>query len=452
MKRSQLRIAELGSNGYGLTGAVLAVLICGISVCFAEGPRIVPSPEPGWPQWRGIFRDGRSAEKGLLGEWPDEGPSLVWKAEGLGYGYSAPIITGGRIYVGGDVGNELHIFALDTNGKRLWETANGRAWKEPYPGARASCTFSEGRLYHLNAHGRMACFDAADGRELWAVDVLEQFQGRNITWALSENLLVDEDRVFVTPGGQRALMAALDKRTGKTVWASEALKLGPSENVAMQRLAHPAGEADSASYGSPILIDWGGERLLVNSSMRHLFGVNAATGRLVWTRPFPTRYLVIPATPLLVGEAVFVTAPDTDAGGLYRLKRTETGWEVQRIWRTELDTCHGGWALVDGLIFGAWYRADRGWAAVDAATGEVKWKWKDIAKGSVIWADDRLYCLGEDGNVVLLEATGAGPKVKGRFRLVPQKVTDAWTHPVILDGQLYLRYHDTLYCYDIRRR
>lgn len=452
MKRWQFTIAELGFNGHALTRAGLAVLICSVGVCLGQGPRIVPSPEPGWPQWRGIFRDGRSPEKGLLGEWPEQGPTLVWKAEGLGYGYSAPIITGGRIYLGGDVGNELHLFALDTDGKRLWETVNGRAWKEPYPGARASCTFSEGKLYHLNAHGRLACFDSADGRELWAVDVLDQFQGKNITWAMSENLLVDGDWVFVTAGGQKALMAALDKRTGKTVWTTEALKLGPSENTAMQRLAQPAGEPDSASYGSPILIDWDGKRLLVNTSMRHLFGVDAVTGRLIWTRPFATRYLVIPATPLLVGDAVFVTAPDTDAGGLYRLRPTETGWDVKRVWSTELDTCHGGWALLDGLVFGAWYRTDRGWAAIDVATGEVKWKWKDIAKGSVIWADDRLYCLGEDGNVVLLEATGAGPKVKGRFRLVPQKVTDAWTHPVILDGRLYLRYHDTLYCYDIRRR
>ncbi|MCX8109246.1 MAG: PQQ-binding-like beta-propeller repeat protein, partial [Verrucomicrobiae bacterium] len=387
-----------------------------------------------------------------LAEWPEAGPRLLWRVDGLGYGYSAPIITGGRIYLAGDVGDELRIFALDTNGKRLWESGNGRSWKDPYPGARASCTYSEGRLYHMNAHGRIACLDAETGKELWAVNVLDRFEGKNITWAISENVLVNENVVMVTPGGRKAFMAALDKKTGKTVWASEPLKLGPSENPRMQRLVRPVGETDPASYGSPVLIRWQGKRLLITSSQRHFAGVDRDSGQLVWTRPFPTRYEVIPGTPLLVGDAVFMTAPDTDAGGLYRLKLTETGWDVDRVWRTELDTCHGGWVLVDGLILGSWYRSERGWAAIDAGTGQVLWKWKDIPKGSVIWADDRCYCLGEDGTMVLLEAKRSGPVVKGRFRLVEQRVNDAWTHPVILDGRLYLRYHESLYCYDIRRQ
>ena len=416
----------------------------------ATPPRLVPSPEPGWPQWRGPVRDGRSPETGLLPQWPESGPNLLWKAGDLGHGYSAPILTGGRIYLAGDQGENLRIFALGMDGQRIWESGNGRSWKGPYPGARASCTYSEGRLYHLNAHGRLVCLDAASGREQWAVDVLDRFDGKNITWALSENLLVDGNRVIVTAGGRRALMAALNKRTGETVWASEALRLGPSENPAMQRLTEPAGQEDSAAYASPILIQWGDRRMIVSCSMRHLFGVDPDNGRLLWTRPFATRYLVLPATPMLVGEAVFVTAPDSDAGGLYRLKRTGTGWDVERVWHTELDTCHGGWALAENLIVGGWYRADRGWAAISVETGAVRWRWKDIAKGSVLWADNLLYCLGEDGNVVLLKVTSTGPEVKGRFRLVEKRVNDAWTHPVLHDGRLYLRYHENLFCYDVR--
>ncbi len=173
--------------------------------------RLIPSPEPGWPQWRGPRRDGICDETGLLPEWPASGPKLLWKTGGLGRGYSAPIVTHGRIYLTGDVGDELHIFALDLEGRVVWRAKNGAAWRTPYPGARAISTYSEGRLYHENAHGRLACFDATTGAELWAVDLFDRFGGKNLTWAMSECLVVDGPRVIVTPGGSsghRAMNAA----------------------------------------------------------------------------------------------------------------------------------------------------------------------------------------------------------------------------------------------------
>jgi len=144
---------------------------------------LIPSPEPGWPQWRGPLRDGKSTETGLLQSWPEAGPALVWRSSGLGKGYSAPILTGGRIYLAGDVGTNLVLFALDSNGNHLWTATNGAAWKDPYPGARASCAFANGRILHLNAHARVGCFDANSGREIWGVDLKERFGSRNITWA-----------------------------------------------------------------------------------------------------------------------------------------------------------------------------------------------------------------------------------------------------------------------------
>lgn len=414
--------------------------------------RLIASPEPGWPQWRGRRRDGVCDETGLLPQWPEGGPKLLWTASGLGRGYSAPIITGGRIFLAGDVGDVLKIFALDLQGRLLWQATNGQAWHGPYPGARASCTFSAGRLYHLNAHGRLACLDAATGAELWAVNVLERFQGKNIMWALSENLLVDGVRVWVTAGGARALMAALDTRTGATVWATEPLRLGRSEPPAHQRVAEPAGEPDSASYASPILFELGGRRHVVNCSLRHVFGVDADTGRLLWSRPMPTRYEVIVSTPVLVGDAVFVTAPDCQAKGLYRIEPRAGTVHIQPVWTGGMDTCQGGVVLWNGRLYGSWYRNRRGWACVDARTGALLCDFKGLDSGSVLCADGRLYCLSQEGEMALLKPTADGLEFAGRFRLVPRRVSDAWTHPVIHQGRLYLRYHETLYCYDIGGR
>ena len=165
---------------------LLIVLVLGAARAVAAADGLIASPEPGWPQWRGPRRDGISEEKGLLGSWPEGGPKLLWKVDGLGKGWSSPVVAGGRLYVTGDVHDDLVVFAFDTGGAMQWRSENGKAWKRSFPGARAPCALSEGRLYHLNAHGRLACLEAASGKELWAFNILERFDGKNITWALSE--------------------------------------------------------------------------------------------------------------------------------------------------------------------------------------------------------------------------------------------------------------------------
>lgn len=404
-----------------------------------------------WPQWRGPRRDGVCDETGLLQQWPEGGPPLVWTSTNLGRGYSAPIVVGQRIFLAGDVGEELHLFALDLEGKPVWQAKNGRSWKSPYPGARASCTYSEGRLYHLNAHGRLACLDADTGQEFWSVNVVERFDGKVIHWGLSENLLVDGPRVIVTAGGSKGLMAALDKKTGETVWASDPLRLGESRLPAHERLSEPFGEVDNASYASPILVTVGGRRQIVNCSLRHVFGVDADTGQLLWTRPMRTRYSVIAMTPVLVGDSIFVTAPHGEGGRLYRLRANGPRLELESLWSTQLDACQGGIVYVDGALYGAMYDKARTWLSVDARTGTTRYQLNDFAKGSMLYADKRLYCLSEQGEVALLEPRADRFEVKGRFKLVPERKSDVWTHPVISNGRLYLRYNETLFCYDVRK-
>lgn len=221
---------------------------------------LIASPEEGWPQWRGPRRDGISNERGMLGNWPSAGPHLLWKAEGIGRGWSSPIVTGGAVFITGDVSTNLVVFSFDPYGHLNWRSTNGLAWAGSYPGARACCAYSQGVVYHLNAHGRAAALEARSGKELWAVDILQRFGGHELTWAFGECVLVDGPRVLVTPGGSKALMAALDKATGETVWASE-----------------PGG---APTYTSPILFRQGGRRLVANCSAEHGFGLDADTGNL----------------------------------------------------------------------------------------------------------------------------------------------------------------------------
>ncbi len=395
---------------------------------------LIASPEPGWPQFRGPRRDGVSEEKGLLPVWPAGGPRLLWKASGLGTGWSSPIVTRGRVFVTGEAGDALVITALDLDGRQRWQARNGLAWKGQYPGARSSCAYSQGRLYHMNAHGRVACLDARTGAEVWAVDALERFGGRNITWGLSESVLVDGPRVILTPGGTKALMVALDKRTGATVWQTEPI------------------EGEQAAYASPILLRWGGRRFVAGCSSRHGIGVDAETGKLAWQVPLETQFHANVAGPAYADGSVFYVAPDGPNGARYRLAAAGSEVSAEAMWHTPLDSLTGGVIVVGGCLYGSGYRKDQSWRCLDWETGQTRYSLPDLAKGAALYADGRLYVLAEDGTAALLHPTPAGFEVAGRFQLAPARGRDAWAHPVVLDGRLYLRYHDTLWCYDVRRR
>lgn len=408
------------------------------------------SHEGEWPQWRGPRRTGISAESGLLAEWPEGGPPLVWTATGLGRGWSSPVIARGRLFVTGDVGDALVIHAFDLQGRLLWQATNGASWLGPYPGARASCAIAGDRLVHLNAHGRCAVYDVRDGRELWAVNVLERFEAPNIRWAISECVLVDGVRILVTAGGARALMAALDLHDGSTVWASEPLRLGPSPSANHERVPEPVGEADPAGYASPILLQVGSRRVVVNCSNRHAFGIDADTGELLWTRALPTRYQVLACTPVAWGDAVFVTGPDGDGGRMIRMRWEDGRIVVEDLWRTALDTGQHGAVVVGDQLFASFYRDSKRWVSIDVATGQIRYEARDWMRGAPIWADGRLILVMETGEVWLVEPTNAEFRVRGRFRLAPERTRDAWAHPVLSDGRLYVRYHDELQCRDVR--
>jgi hypothetical protein len=155
---------------------------------------------------------------------------------------------------------------------------------------------------------------------------------------------------------------------------------------------------------------------------------------------------------VLCGDGVFVTTPDGYPGALYRLSIRDGAARAERAWETPLDTLHGGAVFLDGRLYGSGHTGLKGWAVLDARTGATRARYDGLAMGSVIGADGRLYCLSEQGEAALLKPSETGLSVSGRFRLTPEKKRDVWTHPVLCDGRLYLRYQETLSCFDVRGR
>ncbi len=424
-----------GRLGIHCVLVVLALFgACGAGPVAAAG-KLIASPEPDWPQWRGPRRDAVSSETHLLDAWPEGGPKLLWKVSGMGKGWCSPIITRGTMYIGGDVGHKLQIFALDLDGKIKWQVPNGKAWRRAYPGSRASCAYSEGKLYQMNAYGRLVCLDAATGKGQWVVEVLQRFGAKVPQFGMSECLLIDGNNVIVTPGGAKALIAALDKKTGKTVWTGTA----------------PPEATETAGNCSPILVTLGGRRQIIATTSFRTIAADAATGKVLWTVGLKFTKNAVSTIPVLCGDSLFITNTDVQDQSSHMLRISPSNDKAAKAWTLPLRNLSGSGIYVDGNLYVSAARKLKGYLCLDPKTGKTRASLPGPLTAAGVWADGKLYLQSDNGKVFMLKPTADGFKTLGSFPVVPPvKKKDVWAHPVLCNGRLYLRYHDTLFCYDVK--
>ena len=190
------------------------------SACIIGAAHAADVASADWPQWRGPVRDGLSTETGLLKAWPAEGPKQVWKATGLGIGYSSISVAGGKIFTMGDAAESSQVLAYDVaTGKQLWTAKVGKIGGN-YPGTRSTPTVDGPAVYALGQFGDLVCLEAATGKEIWRKN-LESFGGKAAGWNYTESVLVDGDQVVCTPGGAKGAIVALNKKTGELIWQSK---------------------------------------------------------------------------------------------------------------------------------------------------------------------------------------------------------------------------------------
>jgi outer membrane protein assembly factor BamB len=397
----------------------------------------VPAVANDWSQFRGPKRDGHSHESGLLKEWPEGGPPLVWQVTDIGDGYSAPIAADGRVYIMGNNGpdNEF-VQARDAkNGAIIWSHKIGKVGnpeqRPPYPGARSTPTLVGDRLYVFGSDGDLACLEAATGNAVWQKNVRKDFGGEYGEWAYSESPLVDGNVVVVTPGGAKATMLAVNKSNGEVIWEA------------------PFEEADEAGYASVVVANIGGVKQYVQFLQKGLVGVDAATGKLLWRyeKTGANSPANIP-TPVVKGDLVYSAAGRT-GGGLVRIKAENGEFTPEEVYfEGNLPKAIGGTVLVDDYLYGT----SSTLMCVEFATGDVKWQDRSIGAASVCYADGNLYLHGENGDVALVAATPEEYQEKGRFSPPGQPDRGdgkAWSYPAIADGKLYISDNGVLWCYDI---
>ncbi|MBI1314740.1 PQQ-binding-like beta-propeller repeat protein [bacterium] len=394
-----------------------------------------------WPSWRGPDRTAIAPETGLLKEWSEGGPPLVWKADGFGSGFSSVAIVGDRIFTMGSRKGGCDLIAADRKtGRELWSTPVGKGNPNCTPTVDGDLVFALGR------EGDLVCANALSGSVIWRKNFGQDFGGRMMSgWGYSESPLVDGDRLICTPGAEKAVIVALDKSSGDVIWQSAM----PSD--------HGNRGQDGAAYSSVVISHAGGVKQYIQLTGRGVISVAADDGRFLWTYNRIANGTANIPTPIVKGDYVFCSTGYGTGAALLEVKSDGgklTAEEVYFLDSKTMQNHHGGMILYGNHIY-CGHGHNQGFPlCIELMTGKVAWnagRGPGSGSAAILLADGNLYFRYEDGTMALIEATPEEYRRKGEFKLATNN-GKSWPHPVIVDGLLYLRDQGTLLCYDVRQK
>jgi outer membrane protein assembly factor BamB len=402
-----------------------------------------------WPQFRGPNRDNICTETGLLQSWPEGGPKLLWETTGLGTGYSSVSIADGKLYTMGDIKVESKdaqcVIAIDlATHEKLWTTKVGPIHKDERGGPRSIPTVDGGFVYAVGTSGDLVCIDAATGGIQWSKNFQKDLGGGdNPTWKYSESPLIDGSKVLCTPGGHKAVMAALNKKTGDVIWSCSMPDIGPNGK-------------DEAGYSSIVISHGAGVKQYVQLTNEGLVSVSTE-GKFLWGyNKIANRVANIP-TPLVFGDYVFCSTSYNTGAALLKLLSAENGIGVEEVYflnPKSFQNTHGGFVKVGDYIYGGSGHNLGQPTCLDVRTGKVMWQPKQPGEGSatVLYADGNLIFRYQDDLISLIEANPQKYNLKSTFKLPKREgaIREGWSYPVISDGRLYLRHADVLMVYDVK--
>ncbi len=411
-----------------------------------------PAWSADWPQWRGEGRDGVSSETGLFTEWKTEGPELAWMARDIGNGYASVSVVGDRIYTTGDTERGQAVFALDAkNGDRIWSKAITEVIpKHGYEGSRCTPTVDGDRLYVVSSAGSIVCLSAKDGTIEWSRG-FDSWNGRMMSgWGYSESPLVDGDKVICTPGGDRGMVVALDKMTGKDIWVCTLPNYGDESGAGGKDLK------DGAGYSSIVVSEGGGVRQYVQLVGRGLIGVRASDGKLLWRYARVANGTANIPTAIVQDDLVFTSTAYGTGSALLRLKSDGQGGVTasEEYWleANQLQNKHGGMVLVDGYVYCGTGNGQGLPVCAKLESGEIAWgpeRGKGSGEASVCFADGHVVMRRDNGTVMIVRATPEKFDLVHSFEPAYQD-GKSWAHPVIANGMLYLREQNRLMAYRLK--
>lgn len=375
-----------------------------------------------WPQWRGVNRDGISNETGLLKKWPENGPRMFWKIDGLGKGYSSAAVVNDKVYITGTINDSLEVLNLiDSKGKLIWQTVYGDAWiKGDFRASRCTPTIKDGKAYVISGNNDIACINAKTGKLEWKVVAVEKFKAQpHKIQGVAESPLIISDKLISTPCGKQTAVVALNCKNGETIWESKPL-------------------GDESLFVSPMLFHFNGKDVIIAVSGENTLGINAKDGKTEWILPRCSYFI----TPIVKGNLVFT-------GGDMLSFSSDSG-KYHEEWKLPEAPGHGGVILVNDLLFGEYdTKSNNVFTCIDWKSGEILYKMNTIKQSSLISAEGLLYNFQhKSGKVSLIKAARDQAEIISSFK-VEKGDQQYWAHPSISNKKLYIRNDETLWVYDI---
>lgn len=381
-----------------------------------------------WTDFRGPHRDGQYTERPIRGDWPAAGLTPLWK-QPVGGGYASFVIARGRAFTIEQRGTREVVAAYDVpTGRELWTNGWSAEFRESMggDGPRATPTWADGVVYALGATGELRALKETDGETIWRTNILADSGARNLDWGMAAAPLIVDDAVVVLPGGAGGhSVVGYSRATGKRVWSAL---------------------DDKQAYSSPMLVTLTGVRQLLVVSATRMMGVVPGDGRVLWEYPFPTYNGINAASPLVIGDnRVFVSASYGAGAAMIELSGDGSGIRVREVWRNNrMKNRFSGSVYHEGMIYGL---DEAILAAIDAETGELKWKGGRYGYGQILLAGDNLIVLCEDGDLALVRATPESHQEVARFPVLEGKT---WNVPAMSDGVLLVRNLAEMAAFDLR--
>ncbi len=387
-------------------------------------------------EWRGVDRNGIYFDQGLLKQWPETGPELAWEYEGVGNGYGSPVFTNDKMYIMGEKDSLAWLFAFDLKGNLLWKKDYGREWVKNYNGSRCAPTIAGDLVYVTSGMGNIYCFNRHTGEKRWSVDMVTDLNGQFPLFGYSEAVVIENDRMFCTPGGRDTNVVALNRFNGEILWINK-------------------GHGERPGYNQPRIIQLKDRNVLVTFTAYEMLGLDTKTGELLWSHeqdnvPVAERKPGMGDTHAntVLYEDGFILYAAGDGNCGVKLELSPDGSSIKEVWRNkEFDSYMGGIVKIGDYLYGCG-TAKPGFKSVNAQTGEQGKELK-IGSGAVIAADGMLYYYNFRGEVMLINADPLGMEVISKFRITKGE-KEHFAHPVINDGKLYVRHGNFLQAFKIK--
>jgi outer membrane protein assembly factor BamB len=377
-----------------------------------------------WPQYQGPGRDSISAETGLNKDWNARPPQLLWRIPLGDNGFAGPSVVGGKLFIVDHAGDQDIVRALKLEtGEEIWRTGYTDTSRDNYGFSRCTPTYSDGRLYTISRMGWVVCLNAETGEKLWAKNLVSDFNGKRPQWDYSMSAPVDGDRLILSPGGAGGTLLVLNKLTGEKLFSG--------------------GSDDVAGYSTPTWAVLDGKKQYIVFTGVSLVGHDGETGNMLWRYPWKTEWDVNAATPIVMGDTVFIASGYKHGCALLRF----TADSVSEIWSNkEIQPHFNTPVLVDGLLYGITDPGDM--VCLDPKTGATLWRQKGFEKGGCIYVDGTIIGMnGKGGDVVMVQATPEAYKELGRINPLGGQ---SWTAPIVADGKLIVRNRKEIACLDLK--